>query len=200
MEKLISAHLSVETWVMMFFICIIIAGFIMYMVFSWMFSNKKDALRKQLKDEPRQMIIPTRSFIDISVDPSGTFDDTLASVKTQIGYIISNLNTDGSLKLLIMASAFDGLVSHHLIHLLRELSRTTARIDFLEDIERSNIAQVINSIKGHGVRIDNIYLITDSIIISELATYDIIMSAHSGVRSTYELIHGVIHELAMKER
>ena len=97
-------------------------------------------------------------------------------------------------------SAFDGLVSHHLIHLLRELSRTSTRIDFIEDIGQSNLSQTINSIKGYGVRIDNIYLITDSIIISELATYDIIISAHSGVRSTYELMHGVIHELAMKER
>ena len=146
------------------------------------------------------MVITTRSFIDISIDPSGTFDDTLASVKNQIGYIITNLSTDGSLKILVMISAFDGLVSHHLIHLLRELSRTSTRIDFIEDIGQSNLSQTINSIKGYGVRIDNIYLITDSIIISELATYDIIISAHSGVRSTYELIHGVIHELAMKER
>ena len=199
MEKLISEHLTVEMWVMMFFVCIIVAGVIMYLVFSWMFSDKRDSLQKQLKDK-RQVAIATRSFIDISIDPSGTFDDTLASVKNQIGYIITNLNTDGSLKILVMMSAFDGLVSHHLIHLLRELSRTSTRIDFIEDIGQSNLSQTINSIKGYGVRIDNIYLITDSIIISELATYDIIISAHSGVRSTYELIHGVIHELAMKER
>lgn len=199
MEKLINEHFTVEMWVMMFFVCIIIIGVIMYLVFSLMFSNKRDTLRKQIKDK-RQTIIATRSFIDITIDPSGTFDDTLASVKNQIGYIITNLNTDGSLKILVMASAFDGLVSHHLVHLLRELSRTSTRIDFLEDIGQSNLSQTINSIKGHGVRIDNIYLITDSIIISELATYDIIITAHSGVRSTYELLHGVIHELAMRER
>ena len=84
MEKLISEHLTVEMWVMMFFVCIIVAGVIMYLVFSWMFSDKRDSLRKQLKDK-RQVAIATRSFIDISIDPSGTFDDTLASVKNQIG-------------------------------------------------------------------------------------------------------------------
>lgn len=196
MRNFVNNYMRVEVWLVLFIVFTIALAFVIYLVFAWMSNDKKN---EQVKQQ-RQIILPNRTFLDVTIDPSGTLDDTFSSIRNQIGYIMSNLSMEGSLKVLITTSAFDGCITHHLVHILRELSRTTTKIDLLEDVKQMDLTSAVNSIKGHGIRIDNIYFMKDSMLISELADYDIIITAHSGIRSTYELIHGTVHELAMRER
>ena len=174
---------------------------VIHVIFLWMFGNNhKHSKPVRKKTKYLERLTPIKQFREIDVTSSGVFGDQISLSRFQVAYIACNLYNPRSLKLLVMLSSFDNTQPKHLIHLLSEISKTSSIIDVIEDVEQVSLTDTIANLEDCGIRIGKIFKYEDNILISEISEYDVIISAHCGMRSAYEILHGLIKQISMQEQ